>query len=469
MTGEKHGGSAMTKDHLAAASTTTRRRLLKSVLALGGLATASPLLTAWPSPAAAAQTSAPTAAPAVNGTVTVVFWQHEDPRLTAATKEKIAAYKRVAPNVEIDFNSTPHVDYEPAIIAALAGGAGPDAYDIGDWNVPAFISKGIIDPLPPDVVGLRDTQAAIDEYISPNVLAGLTVNNQLYGFPLELSNFILYISDDQFREVGLDPANDYPKYWNDDFITVGKQLVKKDGDKWVREAYNLPYFDPTWNMLVTWPFFQQLGVDVVNQNGTASALDQSQALQAFKNMTDLITGQQLGDGHVGVASPTQPAQDFSDGLVSMWQLGPWGRSMVAGTNLEGSYRVVPLPQTKGGAKEAVSLYSWFWTVNPKTKNRAEAWKFVHFLAQDPEFWLIKLGVLQPRKNLLDTQSAKDFKFLDVILADQKKGVYMPRTEKFQQVQQAMWKATQRTCQEGMDAAQSLEIAHNEINTAMTTG
>src|SRR5262249_38914560 len=111
MTGRDIGGPTMPEHHLATASTITRRRLLKSILALSSLATASPLLTAWPSPAAAAQTNAPTATPAVNGSVTVVFWQHEDPRLTAATKEKIDAYKQVAPNVEIDFNSTPHVDY----------------------------------------------------------------------------------------------------------------------------------------------------------------------------------------------------------------------------------------------------------------------------------------------------------------------------------------------------------------------
>lgn len=433
-------------------------------------ATTAPAPTTAPAAAttapAAAATPAASAAPKPSAAAKVVFWQHEDPRLTALTKDKIAEFKKVEPNIEIDFNSTPHVDYEPSIIAGLSGGAGPDAYDIGDWNVPAFLKKGIIDSFPPEAVGLKSTQDAIDLYIAPNVLGGLVVENKLYGFPLELSNFILYLNDTAFTEVGLDPAKDYPKFWNDDMPTVAKKLVKMDGSKWVREGYDLPYFDPTWNMLVMWPFFAQIGANVVNADGTASALDQPQALQAFKNMTDMITVHKVGDGNIGLASPTQPAQDFTDGEVAMWQLGPWGKAMIAGTKLEPTYRVVPLPQTKGGTKEATVLYSWFWTGNPKTKVREAAWKWNYFLAQDAEFWMKNLGLLQGRKKLLESPLAKEFKFLDVIMNDQKKGVYMPRTEKFQQVQQAMWKATQRTGQQGMPADASLKQAHDEINAAM---
>ncbi|MCC7450235.1 MAG: twin-arginine translocation signal domain-containing protein [Anaerolineae bacterium] len=79
-------------------NTISRREFLKT--AATGLAGASVLAASGVNPVQAASRKRTSARPA---TVKLVFWQHQDTRLDAATLEKIEEYKKVAPNVEIEF------------------------------------------------------------------------------------------------------------------------------------------------------------------------------------------------------------------------------------------------------------------------------------------------------------------------------------------------------------------------------
>jgi len=44
----------------------------------------------------------------------------------------------------------------------------------------------------------------------------VTMDGEIYGLPLELTNWCIYINKRIFRDAGLDPEKDYPKTWGGD-------------------------------------------------------------------------------------------------------------------------------------------------------------------------------------------------------------------------------------------------------------
>ena len=147
----------------------------------------------------------------------------------------------------------------------------------------------------------------------------------------------------------------------------------------------------------------------------------------------------------------------------MWIIGPWAPSTFAGTPLEDSYMVVPLPQLDDGIREATTVYSLGWMVNAKSKVKDAAYKFLNYSTQQQEYWLQNVGYIQPRLGWLDSSVAKQKPYLDVFINDMKKGKYMVRTADFQEIGAAVHRAVERTVLQGMDPEESLGIAKEEID------
>ena len=57
-----------------------------------------------------------------------------------------------------------------------------------------------------------------------------------YGIPFELSNYVAWINVEFMKEAGLNPMTDKPKNW-DQFVAVGKKLVKEEGGTRVRNGF----------------------------------------------------------------------------------------------------------------------------------------------------------------------------------------------------------------------------------------
>ena len=46
-------------------------------------------------------------------------------------------------------------------------------------------------------------------------LSPVTIDGKVYGLPLELTNWCVYLNKKIFRDAGLDPVKDAPKTWED--------------------------------------------------------------------------------------------------------------------------------------------------------------------------------------------------------------------------------------------------------------
>lgn len=398
--------------------------------------------------------------------VVLNFWQHEDPRLTMYTKIMLENFMKKYPDIEVRLDTTPHVDYEPKLIAALAAGSGPDVYDIGDWNIPAFIEKKIIAPADPRGFGKTSIQEVLDLFY-PGSLEGFYVDGKLYGAPLEYSGFLMFINPVHFKEAGLNADKDYPKTWKEVGEIGAKLKVIKDG-KWVREGAEIPYFDPTWTMIMVGAIMNQAGATLVSKDGTHCTLTEPAAVKAFKAYTEIITKYHAGSPDISQNSPTQPASDFGNERLSIWWLGPWGpahlRDFPVGKT--GNWTIKPLPQLEDKVQKAMTVYGWAWCMNPASKTSVEDWMLINHLSADPEFWLKNIGLLQARKGAYENPTAKTTPFINLWKSEMASGKYMPRTTVWQQAADAVHRTIQRIVLQGQGVEEALQVATNDIDTAL---
>jgi len=396
--------------------------------------------------------------------ITIKFWTHEHPPMKALTEEIAGMYEAENPNIKIEFETFPHVDYETTLITAIAGGEGPDAYDMGDWNIPAYYEKNMIAPVEPESFGFGSLEEMEAQWL-PRSLEGFKIDGGIYGIPMEFNTFCLFINPDHFEEIGLDPEEDYPKTWTD-VANIGSELKIVEDGIWEREGFDLPYHDAVWTMIVATPFFEQMSASIINDEGTECTLDSPEAIEAFTTYVELITKYETGTPNVGMNTSTEPNLDYASGELSMWITGPWAPPTFEGQPLEETYMVVPLPQTEDGVKEATILYAWSWAVNPQSENTAEAWRWINYLSSFQERFLTEVGYIQPRLGWLDSEAALGTKYLDVFIDDMQKGSYMVRTTKFGEISSALHKAMERCILDGQDVETSLNIAKDEIDAAL---
>ena len=81
-------------------------------------------------------------------------------------------------------------------------------------NQYAYISNGLVAPVDYQAAGYKNEQDLLDKYVD-GVLDTVTVGGEVYGLPLELTNWAIYINKRVFRSVGLDAERDYPKTWEE--------------------------------------------------------------------------------------------------------------------------------------------------------------------------------------------------------------------------------------------------------------
>jgi multiple sugar transport system substrate-binding protein len=95
--------------------------------------------------------------------------------------------------------------------------------------------------------------------------------------------------------------------------------------------------------------------------------------------------------------------------------------------------------------------------------QAAAWKLAYFLDSHPVDYLVNTGLLQARKDLVESQEYKDTPYIDVYLEQMTTSMYSPRIPRFIEVADVLARARDRSVVEGMAVRESLDIAQGEID------
>jgi ABC-type glycerol-3-phosphate transport system substrate-binding protein len=390
--------------------------------------------------------------------VKVVYWAHNfEPRVRLDEKY-IAEFMEANPDIIVEYEVIPS-DFDAKLRTALAAGTGPDLFAQWNGDIGTFYAEEAISPVIPEALGFGSQQELMDLYLSPeNILQGATFEGILYGIPNEVSIYACYVNKTLFEEAGLDPDADFPATW-EQMVDVATQLTIRDADgKLVQQGFDFDWGAAAW-------MFLQYGAMVRQLGGSELDLNTPEAAQAMQYWVDWAN-----NGLGGPAYWTSQTDDFMAGRVAIkCGMGSWAKPLAEEADIDYTVKPVPIFQDAVN-RNHFDTYAYFHMVNARSAPEVQeaAWKLAWYLDSHPVDYLENTGLLQPQKVLVDSEEFQSVEFLDVFLAEMEVSMYSPRIPRFLEVADVLMRARDRAVVEGMDVAESLSIAQDEINAILGT-
>ncbi len=285
----------------------------------------------------------------------------------------------------------------------LKSGAGSDVMAFDGFWTPEFVAGGLIKPLN-QVAGPDMQNWEGWSHIPKNIQQLMMFQNQVYGIPLGTDARVIWFRKDIFQKAGL-PANWQPTSWKDilDAATKIKQAdsgvtpIQLDAGTAMGEATTLQGWYPV--ILGTGNNVYDFSTNKYPDNGQG-ILD---ALNFYKT---IYIDQKLGDPRLQLLKNgrDQSFLDFRDGKIAMLMESDyfWRTVLASGsTKLDNRDQLVgwaKMPAEapgKGinGQDFVTASGGTGFTLNPNSKNPAEAWALMSFMFGKPS--LDNLETLQP--------------------------------------------------------------------------
>ena len=353
-----------------------------------------------------------------NAPVTIQYWTHEDPARTALEEELIAEFMADNPNITVVRTTQASVKQIELVQTAFAANQGPDMFNLPIENQYAYITNYRVAPVDYQAAGYVDKQDLLNKYVD-GVLDTVTVNGEVYGLPLELTNWSIYVNKKIFRDAGLDPEKDYPKTW-EEMADVSEKLVIRDGDILVRRGFDFRY---PYYLTFFVPMVEQLGGELISSDGKQAIVGDEAWLKALTYM------QEWGPSGRNLGSPTyknaRKLFNLDNNDMAMAHTGLYQQGRIEADNPEffasGEWMVIPYPVFEDAVNDvAACYYGHFFMVNADSDPNVQkaAWKLAGFLLSHGEDYLTRGGnIIQPTKALFASDTLKNMPYSDVFNND----------------------------------------------------
>ena len=397
------------------------------------------------------------------GNVTLHVWDTaEQTKAELYRTVLIPEYAKLHPNVTVDYQSISTADLMQKLLATLTAGTGPEVFTLGDWFMPTYFDKKLLDPAPPEAFGYKSVQDMIDGYIA-GLLGPQTNDGVLYAVPIQMNAFSLFINNRLFKDAGLDPEKNAPKSW-EDVAKVSKVLTKQQGNRIVQKGFEMRYAGDNWLAQMFHTLIYQAGGDVLKDGKPAFNSEAGlKALTVWKSLTVAP--------RVTQNTAASPYQDFAVEQDAMMFAGPNGGAVVEKINpkMKGNFTVVRLPQMNP-AQPKTMMYSFNLVVNTRISGELKtvAWDFIAHAIKQPAVWMQRTRMINPVKGWTETPEAKHVPYLNVFINDLSIARPMARSQNFIELQSAIARAVDRVVLDNVDPKQSLNQAAAEYERAIAT-
>jgi ABC-type glycerol-3-phosphate transport system substrate-binding protein len=371
------------------------------------------------------------------------------------------------PDVEVELLLLPDADRSTKIRTALAADGEIDSFALNNGESAEFLEAGQMVPIEPKGFGKSTVQEVVDMW-NPGAIetCGGTWEGTYYGIPFELSNYVAWMNVAFMKEAGLNPAAK-PKSW-EQFVTVGKRLVKQEGGVRVRNGFMCNSKEGIFNFLVLTAMMEQLGLDWGTEQGIVASMDDPSGLaRGLKTYTDFVVEHKIWDP----ALADNDREGMGNGKTAMfltggtWYWGVLDTYSVARADVEPfAYPRFPDGKDIGGVGYGYCLY-----VSRLAKDPVLTFEWLDTMASQPNEF-IKFGYHQPRRTLsdgsqgLDPNLAKDsIPYYDEVFKGElaKTAVWLSST-KGAQVTSAVWDAISRVMYEGGAVDASVRQLQDDI-------
>lgn len=293
------------------------------------------------------------------GPITLTYWGlWEDENLI---KPVIAEYKKINPNININYVKQSSVNYRTRVQTQIREGVGPDVFRIHNSWLPMFASD--LSPAPAEVFTVTDYK----NLFYPVASESFVKNNQILAAPIEVDGLALFYNEDILNGVGGKP----PKNWQE-FIDLATKMTVRDssGIKTAGAAIGSTGNVDHWSDLMGILLLQQPGVDL--NNITSSAVS-----EIFRFYTGFVTDPRRKTWD---ANLPKSFDMFASNRLGFYFAPSWRAHELRVANPNLKFKVAPVPQLSGRSV----AYASFWgeAVSRTSKNSQEAWKFIKFLTSE---------------------------------------------------------------------------------------
>ncbi|RDJ25210.1 extracellular solute-binding protein [Bosea caraganae] len=326
--------------------------------------------------------------------VEIQYWQYLfDSRVQAMTL-LIKEFEAENPGITVKQVTFPYADYQTRIVAAKAGGRGPDVVQLFYGWLDNFIAGRLIQPLSKE----RFPAAQVEKDFFP-IVSAMKYRDEYYGLPTAVRTMAMFYNKDLFQQAGLDPEK--PPKTLSEFTAAAKAIAKRDAAgnyQTVGVAMDISRQDHNWwrEMLV-----RQFGGEPYSADGSKVTYNSEGGRKALEFYTGLQTQQKVSQE--GFMDEGQAA--FRAGLAGMVIDGTF-RIASFKTITTFKWGVAELPASDDGIRSNFgSYFANAIGASATGEKLAAAEKFLAFITSEKAMnvWLDKVGELPARRTVAMTE------------------------------------------------------------------
>lgn len=355
------------------------------------------------------------------GPITLQFWTHEDPNRTLLEDRYIEEFEAMNPNIRIERTTQSSGKLIELVQTAFAANSGPDIFNLSIEDEYQYIVNARVAPIDLEAAGYSSKNSLISTY-AKGMLDPVTVDGEIYGLPLELTNWSIFVNKGIFKDAGLDPERDYPRTW-EEMVEVSEKLVIRDGDILIRRGFDFRY---PYYLVAFLPMVEQLGGQLISDDGTTAIVGEDAWLKFLSFM------QEWGPSGRNLGSPTytnaRKLFNMNNNDIAMAHTGLYQQGRIKADNPDfydsGEWMVVPFPVFEDAKKDvAASYYGHYYMVNAQSSPATQeaAWKFISYMLSHGEEYLKEVNIIQPTQALLNSDTYRNMPYSEVFTKDFERG------------------------------------------------
>jgi multiple sugar transport system substrate-binding protein len=292
---------------------------------------------------------------------TLTLATHYPPENVAVLEPCFAQYQDET-GVEVVHQQVPYGDYLQTILTARLGGQAPDIYHVYSIWAAQLVDNGLLAVPPEDVLGF------VQSTYTESTVDAVTIQDQVWGIPTEVSNYLLVYNKNILQEAGYDAP---PTTWAE-FLEVAEATTQRDAQGRATQIGYAGYYPSVAG--VVHPYLTLLyskGADLFSEDFTATNLTSPEALEALQELVSLF---EAGSADFSVDSDAFASGDVAMTIQAVWQEGNYRE--VFGDAFEDTVGVSQIP---AGEDWRSLQYAFFYGVDANSQQQDEAWAFLTWL------------------------------------------------------------------------------------------
>ncbi len=348
--------------------------------------------------------------------------------------EAMDIFHKRHPNIKVTLEPVSYKEKETKYTVESAAGRAPDVFHVHAFSLPMFFSKGFAKDLTPFIE--KEGPGFLDAWY-PLPIKLMKHNGKMHAMPGDYMTMVLFYNTNMFKAAGLDPNNP-PKTW-DEFLVYAQKLTRDtDGDGKVDQwgFGTVGAKSPGFSMRFG-PFIWSHGADYLTPDLKRSALNTSEANDAFRLFVELYTKHKVVPPGLTAMNPQEVRTQFAQKKVAMILGSGWTPPIVNKINPDlNAFEVLKCAPAPMKQKQATAIWLSSWVMSPNTKHPDEAWELLKFItSKEMELkWFVDNRVTSSRKDVSGVaQEILNDKFASVMASQLPNGKVEPQISQWPEI------------------------------------